>query len=129
MCLALKVIPSHSYALLEIEEDQIAGNPTLVAHGDIQAVKGGGLTMNGADTWLDSKFKNTDCLIDPGLCPDGFSVSLKLSLFKESLNYTEARYILDSGAHGGSSPGVSMYLKGSKVHYQLTTKEKTWTVR
>lgn len=38
--------------------------------------------MNGIDAWLDSKFKNSDCLIDPGLCSEGFSISLKLSFFK-----------------------------------------------
>ena len=127
--LALVVIPSHSYALLEIEDSQILGNPTLNAHGSITSVTGGGLHEDGVGTWIDGRFKETDCLVDPGLCTDGFSLAGKFKFDPVVVNYTDARYVLDTGAHGGSSRGVSMYLKGGKLHFQLTTSAKTWTVR
>lgn len=124
----MKVIPSHSYALLEKEENAILGNPNLNAHGPIVAVPGGGLQFNGESTWIDGHFKSTDCLIDPGLCVDGFSIAGKFKFDDEAKSYTDARYILDTGAHGGTSRGISMYLKNGKLHFQLTTSSKTWTV-
>ena len=126
--LALKVIPSHSYALLEIHDNLIPGNPSLIAHGPIQAVSGGGLRLNGESTWIDGHFKSTDCLIDPGLCEDGFSIAGKFMFEESAKSYTDARYVLDTGAHGGTSRGISVYLKNGKLHFQLTTSSKTWTV-
>ena len=127
--LALRVIPSHSYALLEKQDDVILGNPNLNAHGAIEMVPGGGLQFNGESTWIDGHFKSTDCLIDPGLCPDGFSIAGKFMFDESAKSYTEAHYILDTGAHGGTSRGISVYLKNGKLHFQLTTSSKTWTVR
>ena len=124
--LALKVIPSHSYAFLEVQDDLVLGNPSFTTHG-VSASQTGGLQLNGPKSWMDAQFQSNDCLIKPYLCPEGFTISLKGG-FANSLNLTETRYVLDSGAHGGSSPGVSMYLKGNKLHYQLTAKDKTWTV-
>ena len=126
--LALGVIPSHSYALLEHKDNVILGNPNLNVHGDIQSVTGGGLELNGVSDWIDGHFKGTDCLIDPGLCPDGFSISGKFKFDESVKGYADARYVLDTGAHGGSSRGISVYLKGGKLHFQLTTSAKTWTV-
>ena len=126
--LALKVIPSHSYALLEIHDNLIPGNPNLKAHGPIEPVSGGGLKLNGESTWIDGHFKSTDCLIDPGLCEDGFSIAGKFIFQESAKSYTDARYVLDTGAHGGTSRGISVYLKNGNLHFQLTTSSKTWTV-
>ena len=126
--IALKVIPSHSYALLEKQDNVIFGNPNLNAHGPLATVSGGGLQFNGESTWIDGHFKSTDCLIDPGLCEDGFSIAGKFMFEETAKSYTEARYVLDTGAHGGTSRGISMYLKNGKLHFQLTTSSKTWTV-
>ena len=126
--LALKIVPTHSYALLEVDNGKIHGNPTLTVHGEIKDSETNGLALNGNNAYISAQFKNSDCLLDPGLCPDGFTVSMKLE-FDESLKQTnDARYIVDTGAHIGSSPGISMYIKGDKLHYQLTAKGKTWSV-
>lgn len=126
--LALKIIPSHSYALLETEGSSIPGNPNLSVHGPMETVVGGGLTFNGESTWIDGHFKSSDCLIDPGLCMDGFSIAGKFMFYDNAKTYTDAHYVLDTGAHGGTSRGISMYLKNGKLHFQLTTSSKTWTV-
>ena len=126
--LALKVIPSHSYALLEVKENVIPGNPNLSAHGNIKSVTGGGLELDGTSTWIDGHFKSTDCLLDPGLCIDGFSIAGKFMFGESDKAYTDAHYVIDTGAHGGTSRGISVYLKNGKLHFQLTTSAKTWTV-
>lgn len=125
--IALKVVPTHSYALLEVDDGKILGNPTLKVHGDVKESDTNGLALNGNNAYMSAQFKNSDCLIDPGLCSDGFTVSMKLE-FEDPLKSNEARYIIDTGAHMGSSPGVSMFLKGDKLHYQLTANGKTWSV-
>lgn len=70
-CLALKVIPSHSYAFLTPDDDEdldkrqaaesaegsekkvILGNPNLNVHGDV-AYDSDGIKLNGLQTqWLD----------------------------------------------------------------------------
>ena len=131
---ALRVIPSHSYALTAIDDNQVIGYPNLNTHGDLKAEDddndddGKRISLDGSSTWMDAHFKYCDCILDPGCCPDGFTVSLKVNINPAMKNMTEAKYILDSGAHGGSSRGISMYVKSGKLHYHLTTKDKTWTV-
>ncbi len=126
---ALKVIPSHSYALLEkVEDGIILGNPSMKVHGNIENVPGGGLKFDGETTWIDCHFKSSDCLIDPGLCYEGFSIAGKFMFDDSAKDYTEARQVLDTGAHGGSSRGISVFLKGGKLHFQLRTSTKTWMV-
>lgn len=122
------MVPTHSYALIEVENGEILGNPTLKVHGGVKESDTNGLALNGNDAYISGQFKNSDCLIDPGICPEGFTVSMKLE-FDEPLKLSnDARYIIDSGAHMGSSPGVSMFLKNDKLHYQLTANGKTWSV-
>ena len=126
----LKVVPTHSYALLDVDDGKVLGNPTLTVHGDVKEDGGdrpNGLAFNGNDAYISALFKDSDCIIDPGLCPDGFTVSMKLKI-KEIPKSNDAKYIIDTGAHMGSSPGVSMFLKGEKLFYQLTAKGKTWSV-
>ena len=136
--IALRVIPSHSYCLScditdrpdrdgEQTERVILGNPNLNVHGPING-DDSGISFDGVDTWLDATFKNNDCLINPGLCPDGFTVSFKAQFSKEALNSTEKRFILDSGGNGGMFPGVAVYLQSGSLHCQLTTSNWTWTV-
>jgi len=123
----LKVVPTHSYALLDVEDGHILGNPVLTVNGDIRESETNGLQLNGNNAYLSAEFKSVDCILQPSNCPDGFTIALKVKF--DALPKNEARYIVDTGAHIGSSPGISMYVKGDQLHYQLTAKEKTWSVR
>uniref|UniRef100_A0A7M5VBW7 Uncharacterized protein n=1 Tax=Clytia hemisphaerica TaxID=252671 RepID=A0A7M5VBW7_9CNID len=122
---ALKVVPTHSYALLDVEDGLIHGNPVLTANGEIRESESNGLQLNGNNAYLSGEFKSGECILQPSNCPDGFTIALKVQL--DSVPKTEARYIVDTGAHISASPGVSMYVKGNQLHYQLTAEDRTWS--
>ena len=122
----MKVVPTHSYALLDVEDGQILGNPVLTANGDIRESDSNGLQLNGNNAYLSGEFKSGECILQPSNCRDGFTIALKIKL--DALGKSEARYIVDTGAHISASPGVSMYVKGNQLHYQITAKDRTWSV-
>ena len=122
----MKVVPTHSYALLDVEDGLIHGNPVLTANGEIRESESNGLQLNGNNAYLSGEFKSGECILQPSNCPDGFTIALKVQL--DSVPKTEARYIVDTGAHISASPGISMYVKGNQLHYQLTAEDRTWSV-
>jgi len=132
----LAVIPSHSYAFMDIQNSEIAGYPVLHVTGDVTTLDDDhGIAMNGTSSWLSGQFKKNDCVLDPGMCDNGFTIALKIKFDKANIKKDTAgglnkeyNFIMDTGAHGGTQRGVSMLLNGEKLLCQLTTKTKTWTV-
>ena len=103
------------------------GFPVLATDGSITL--NDGLRLDGSSRWVDGSFDEKDCLVDPGQCSnEGFSLAGKFHFDLSKINYREARYVLDTGAHAGRDSGISMYLMAKVLYFQLTAVNRTWTV-
>ena len=103
------------------------GSPLFKVNGNTSPISGGGLEFDGMTAWLGAHLPSTDCLLDPEHC-QGLSLAIKLMLDKESIGYSIARYILDTGAMSTSTMGISLFVVSGKVSCILSTRSKNYQV-
>ena len=88
----------------------------------------GGLALDGATGWLGAPVAGTDCLADPGKCPKGLAVGMRIKLDPSALSYADAKYLIDTGAQADGKRGLSVYVVGGKLHFDVATADKVWQV-
>ena len=73
--------------------------------------------------------RKSDCLQDPGVCVNGFSMGSRLKFDQADMAYTMPKYIVDSGARSITTRGVSVYIVKGNLFFELATAKKAWKVR
>ena len=119
--------PLQSWSLSTYDGTVVPGSPSLSAHGEVSAVANG-LHFDGATSSLDTYLEDTNCLHDPELCSRGLSFGVKLRLDKEVNDYTEPKFILDTGGHGKNTRGVALFVENRKLVAEVTTKNMRYRV-
>lgn len=105
----------------------IPGSPSLSVHGAVTAVHDG-LHFDGSTSSMDTSIEGYNCLHDPEKCPRGLSYGLKLRLDKEANDYTEPKFILDTGGHSEKTRGVALSVENRKLVAEVTTKNVRYRV-
>lgn len=87
------------------------------------------MAFDGASTFATAALRKSDCLQDPGLCVNGFSMGARLNFDQADMSYSVPKYIVDSGARSITTRGVSVYLVSGNLFFELATAKKAWKVR
>jgi len=69
-----------------------------------------------------------DALVYPERFAKGFSFGIKVKLPDSVNDYTNPRFILDTGAKSLSSRGVSLYLLEKRLVCEIASSEYMWKV-
>lgn len=107
---------------------KVPGTPPLTAYGTF--IKGdGGLMFDGKTNWLAGHLGQPSCAIDPDQCISGFTLATKIFLDDEVKSYIKPKYLVDTGASSTTkSRGISMYVMGGKLYFELASVSKMWMV-
>ena len=119
--------PSQYWSFFVISNGLIPGKAALKVYGNSQTVDGG-LLLDGSSGYLSSHLSGQNALVNPGEFLDGFTFGLKLRFPAAVLQYTNPRYILDTGEKSVNSPGVSFYLLDKKMVMEIATYDTRWKV-
>lgn len=119
--------PSQYWSFFVISNGLIPGKAALKVYGNSQTVDGG-LLLDGSSGYLSSHLSGQNPLVNPGEFLDGFTFGLKLKFPAAVLQYTNPRYVLDTGEKSVNSPGVSFYLLDKKMVMEIATYDTRWKV-
>lgn len=86
------------------------------------------MLFDGASTYASAALPKSDCLQDPGVCVNGFSIGAKLKFDQADMTYSTPKYIFDSGARSLATRGVSVYVLNGNLFFELATANKAWKV-
>ena len=120
------ISPSLSWLLTYMKDNAVPGSPPLTAHGSITDIAGG-LSFDGATSYLDSNLPATDCIVNPDLCLDGFSFGGKLKFDQAAVTVNSPKFIMDTGA-SSNHRGISMYQQMTALHVTLVTSNNVYKV-
>ena len=126
--LASPVSPFRSWSFIFKTHKKIIGSPPLNLLGD-SVIQDNGMVFDGASTFATTALPKSDCLQDPGLCVNGFSMGARLKFDQADMSYSMAKYIVDSGARSINTRGVSVYIVNGNLFFELATAKKAWKVR
>ena len=87
------------------------------------------MLFDGIGTYANAALPKSDCLQDPGVCVNGFSMGAKLKFDQADMTYTMPKYIFDSGARSLATRGVSVYIVNGNLFVELASASKAWKVR
>lgn len=119
--------PSEYWSFFVISNGFILGKTSLKVTGNCETVEGG-LLLDGSTGYLSSHLSSQNALANPGRFLDGFTFAMKLKFPSTVLQYSDIRYILDTGEKSVNSPGVSLYLLNKKMVMELATYSTRWKV-
>lgn len=86
------------------------------------------MLFDGVSTFANAVLPKSDCLQDPGVCLNGFSVGMRLKLDQADMTYPVPKYIFDSGARSITTRGVSVYVMNGNLFVELATAKTAWKV-
>lgn len=119
--------PFHSWSFIFKTHNKIVGSPALNLVGNT-LIQDSGMLFDGVGTFAEASLSKTDCLQDPGQCPNGFTIGTKVKFDEADLSYKMPKYIVDSGARSLTTRGVSVYIVNGNLFFELATAKKAWKV-
>ena len=125
---ASPVSPFHSWSFIFKTHNKVIGAPPLSLFGN-SLIQNNGMAFDGTSTFATAALRKSDCLQDPGVCVNGFSMGSRLKFDQADMAYTMPKYIVDSGARSITTRGVSVYIVKGNLFFELATAKKAWKVR
>ena len=119
--------PFHSWSFIFKTHDKLIGTPPLNLFGT-SLIQDKGMVFDGVGTFATADLPRSDCLRDPGLCVNGFSIGCRIKFDQADMAYAMPKYIFDSGARSLSTRGVSVYIVKGSLFFELATATRAWKV-
>lgn len=124
---ASPVSPFHSWSFIFKTHGKLVGTPPLNLFGT-SLIQDKGMIFDGVGTFATADLPRSDCLRDPGLCVNGFSIGCRIKFDQADMAYAMPKYIFDSGARSLSTRGVSVYIVKGSLFFELATATRAWKV-
>lgn len=118
----------HSWVFSNIVNNQVPGDISLSIHGQAD-VKEDAMIFDGSTTWLGATLASSDCLLAPSNCKYGLSIGFKIKLDPNLSQYSDERYVMDTGVLSKGTRGVSIFQQSGQLFCVVMTMSAQWKVR